>query len=115
MARRTAWLGKRTAQPEIATPTGHGIRQAFPMHSKPRWLGWGRQALKGLTYVVTGRGPQRWWQRVIGRREDDRCECGVAQNVAHLLKCSLVGDGKGRTAKEVWGPDRCKAVADFLA
>lgn len=113
-ARRSAWLDRRTAQPEIATPAG--IRQAFPIHSRPRWLKWDRQSLKGLTYIVTDRGLLKRWLWVIGPAEDDKCECGVAQNAAHLLRCSLVGDGKGRTVEEAM-EDRewCRAIAEFLS
>ena len=34
------------------------------------------QSIKELTHVVTDRGPLRHWLRVVGRSEEDRCECG---------------------------------------
>ena len=43
-------------------------------------LKWGREALRGLTYITTGRGPLRRWLWAIGRAECDKCECGIAQN-----------------------------------
>ena len=54
-----------------------------------------------LAYMatVTDRGPLRWWLRIIGGgRTTAAIDCGIAQNAAHLLRCPLVGDGKGRTA-----------------
>ena len=36
MGGRTGWIGRRIAEPEIATLAG--IRQAFPIDSKPAWL-----------------------------------------------------------------------------
>jgi len=47
--------------PDIITPAG--IRQAHPVriHPKaPAHLKWSREAVRGLTYVVTDKGPQ--WQ-----------------------------------------------------
>ena len=35
MAGRTGWIGKRLARPDIAPPS---IRQAYPIHSKPKYL-----------------------------------------------------------------------------
>jgi len=49
---------KRKYRGDIVTPAG--IRQAFPLHSKaPDHLKWSRVALRGLTYLVTDKGPQR--------------------------------------------------------
>ena len=56
--------------------------------------------MKGLVYITTDRGLLRVWLKMIGRRDDDRCECGEAQDAAHLMGCLLVGDGKGRTREE---------------
>ena len=68
-------------------------------------------------YMVTDRGPLRHWLKVICRREDDKCDCGVIQNAVHLLRCPLIdiADGKRRSAEEIWGdpgPEWCRAVAD---
>lgn len=93
-----AYVGRAGALLDQITPAG--IRQEYPMHSKPKHLSWDRQSVKGLVYVVTGRGPLRWWLKTIGRREDDKCDCRVTQNAAQLLRCSLVGDGK----RVLWGP-----------
>ena len=55
------------------------------------------------------------WLKLIGRREDGKCDCREIQNAAHLLHCPLVGDGKGRTREECFnGSEWCKMVADFL-
>jgi len=40
--------------------------------------------------------PLRNWLQTIGRMEEGMCECGVAQNAAHLLRYTRVGDGRGR-------------------
>ena len=50
-----------------------------------------------------------------GMREDDKYDCGSAQNAAHLVGCPLVGDGKGRTIEECYKDQEwCQEVADFL-
>ena len=74
-----------------------GIRR----HSHISWNSkptkeWNREALKGLTYLCTDRGPLKHWLYKVGRADSDRCACdpGVIQNSAHILKCRLVGDGK---------------------
>ena len=43
----------------ILTPAG--IRQDYPAHSKPPHLKWTRKQLKGLTFIVTDRGPMKQW------------------------------------------------------
>ena len=102
-----------TGRMDIITPAG--IRQDFPIHSKPKHLRWTRKAVKGLTWVITDRGPLRRWLKIIGRSEDDRCECGEIQNAAHLRRCNMVGDGKGRSIEECERDmEWCEAVADFL-
>ena len=51
-------------------------------------------------------GPIKRWLWVIGRAEDDKCECGVADNAVHLFRCPLVGDWKGRVVEEAsWDPE----------
>ena len=88
-----AYGGRVMARPGKVTPAG--IRQAFPIHTKPGHLKWHRQSVKGLTYIVTDRGPMKAWQKVTGRAEDNRCSCGEVQNRVHLLRCPHIGDGKG--------------------
>jgi len=57
-AKREVWMGERMHWPDIVTPAG--IRQAFPLHDRaPGHLQWNRVALRGLTYLVTDKGPQR--------------------------------------------------------
>jgi len=39
----------------------------------------------------------------------------TAQNAAHLMNCSWVGDGKGRKSEMMWEDEKwCEAVAGFL-
>jgi len=52
----TEWMGKRMHWPDIVTLAG--IRQV-PDHSTPKYLKWSSDAIKGLTYLMTGKGPQR--------------------------------------------------------
>ena len=60
---------RRVLQPDIVTPAG--IRQVFPVHSKPhRYLEWDTQVLKSLTYLLTDRGTQRAWLWEIRTSKD---------------------------------------------
>ena len=62
-----------------------------------------------------GSGPPRWWLYVIGKAEEDKCDCGKIQNAVHLGGCPLVGDGRGMSVEEIWGGLDCyRVVADFL-
>jgi len=65
-----------------------------PLYTKSAHLKRDQEALRGLTWIKADRGPLKRWLWVIGRAEDDKCECGVAQSAAHLLECPLVGDGR---------------------
>ena len=58
-----AYEGRVVGRPDRVTPAG--IRQEFPIHTKPKHLGWSRQSLKGLVYVMTDRGPLNRWLKVI--------------------------------------------------
>jgi len=69
----------------------------------------------GLVYVTTDRGPLKHWLWAIGRAGDSRCECGTTQNAVHLLRCPLVGDGRGRTLEEAGqDPEWCREVVRHL-
>ena len=103
--------------PDIATPAG--IRQAYQIHGVSEQVrDWDREALKGLTYITTGRGPTGSWLKTIGKTEEGRCgvcEERTLQNGAHLLSCSGVGDGKGRTLEEAAEDmEWCRAVVRAL-
>ncbi|KAF8415634.1 hypothetical protein EV426DRAFT_700346 [Tirmania nivea] len=115
-AKEAAWVGRRMLRPDIVTPAG--IRQAFPMGRPSKQMKWNREALRGLTYIVTDRGPQRWWLHKVGRTADPMCglcEEGVAQNAAHLLGCPRVADGKGRRWEEIWeDPEWCERLAEVV-
>ncbi|KAF8417959.1 hypothetical protein EV426DRAFT_710166 [Tirmania nivea] len=108
-AKEMAWVGRRMLRPDVITPAG--IRQAFPMGRPTKQTGWNREALRGLTYIVTDRGPQRWWLHKVGRADDPLCGLcgeGIAQNAAHLLSCTGVADGRGRRWEEIWeDPEWC--------
>jgi len=95
-----------------------GIRQAYQLHSKaPAHLRWSRQAIRGLTYLETDKGPQRQWLKEIGKVEDVSCVCDgwTPQNAAHLYVCSWVGDGVGRSREQARKDERwCEAVASFV-
>jgi len=96
MAGRTADMGWRLMEKSIATPAG--IKQEFPIYPKaPPHLKWSRQAVRGLVYMVTDKGPQRQWLWEIGKSEEQWCVCDgwTAQNAAHLMNCPWVGDGRG--------------------
>ena len=84
--------------------------EAFPIHCKPAHLKWDRQAVKGLTYMVTDRGPHRWWQKTISRMEYDKCKCGIAQNAAQLMRYrwweAARGGRKGKSGRTRIGTER---------
>jgi len=115
-AGRTAEMGWRMMEKNIATPAG--IKQAFPIYPRaPPHMKWTRQAVRGLVYMVTDKGPQRQWLWEIGKSEESCCVCDgwTAQNAAHLMNCSWVGDGKGRKSEMLWEDEKwCEAVAGFL-
>ena len=112
-ARRAGWMGSAMQQPEIAIPAG--IRHHHPIMSKTAQMKWDREAVRGLTYMHTDKGPLKHWLAFIGRADDEACACGVTQNAAHLLHCRLIGDGLGRTAEDIWNdPDWCREVARAL-
>ena len=75
-----------------------------------------RKQLRGLTFIITDRGPMKRWQWVIKRADAPFCQCGEIQNAIHLTRCRLVADGAGRSLEQVW-EDRewCEAVVDFLS
>ena len=68
-AKRGVREGKRMHKPDIATPAG--IRHAFRIHGKtPAHLGWNSTAVRGLTYMITDKGPQAGWLKEIGKVDD---------------------------------------------
>jgi len=115
-AKREVDMGQRRQEKVVATPAG--IKQQFPIYPKaPAHLKWRPRALKGLVYMITDKGPQRQWMWEIGKCEEQWCGCDkwTAQNAAHLMRCSWVGDGKGREWEAIWGDEEwCEAVADFI-
>jgi len=109
---RGVWMNK----PDIVTPAG--IRQAYRLHGKaPKHLNWSRWAVRGLTYMVTDKGPQAQWLKTIGKTDDASCVCDgwTPQNAAHLYVCPWVGDGRGRTRESIFeDAGWCEEVARFL-
>jgi len=106
------WMNK----PDIVTPAG--IRQTYRLHGKaPKHLSWSRWALRGLTYMVTDKGPQAQWLKIMGKTDDARCVCDgwTPQNAAHLYVCPWVGDGRGRTREQMYEDEEwCESLARFL-
>jgi len=85
-------------KPDIVTPAG--IRRAYRSHGgTPDQLRWNRQVIRGLTYMVTDKGPQAQWLKERGKVEGASCVCDgwTPQNAAHLYGCPWVGGGKGGT------------------
>ena len=76
-----------------------------------------RVAVRGLTYMVTDKGPQRQCLKEIGKTEDSRCVCDnwTTQNAAHLQRRPCIEDENGRSLDQT-GQDEewCAEVARFL-
>jgi len=81
---KKAGLGAWLQRPEVATPAG--INQAFPIYTKLARMKW------GLTYMITDHDPSKWWLRIIGRVDGNKCEYEITQNAVHLRNCTLRGD-----------------------
>jgi len=115
-AKREVEWGERMHKPDIVTPAG--IRQAYRLHGgAPAHINWSRWALRGLTYMVTDKGPQAQWMATIGKADRASCVCDgwTPQNAAHLYKCPRVGDGRGRTREEIMKDEEwCESLARFL-
>ena len=112
-AKLKAYGGRVMQLTNLITPAG--IRQDHRIHSKPKHLQWTRKQLRGLSFIVTDRGPMKRWRWIIGRAEEQTCQCGEVQNAVHLRRCQLVADGAGRSVEQCWN-DRewCGELVDFL-
>ena len=112
-AREAAYLGSLTNQHQTCTPAG--IRQQFYTNRLTKQVKmWNRNALRGLTYVVTDKGPQKDWLHRMGVTEDYTCSCQekLRQNSA---RCKDIGDGKGRTIEKAEEDEEwCEAVYEAL-
>ena len=96
MARGTGWIDGRTAtgRPDIATPAS--IRQAYPVHSKPRRETSGLQV--GPPNTLSAKVPNNG----SGAAQE------YHQDAVQLMRCLPVG---GRLQEEIWeDPDRCRVV-----
>jgi hypothetical protein len=67
---------------------------------KPPHKGWDRNALEGLMYLHTDKGPMKAWLHQIGRAPDPFCSCGEPQNAAHLMASGCIG-GKKRKWEDI--------------
>ena len=116
MAKKEVSIGKAMNHKDIATPAG--IRHHFRITQKTRQVkDWDRNTLRGYTYIYTDKGALMHWLHRLGRKDSSRCRCGegAVQNAVHILKCTLVWDGKGRTLAQVGGePEFCAQVPEFL-
>ena len=113
-AKIRAYGGRVAERLSILTPAG--IQQDHGIHSKPPHLKWTRKQLRGLTFIITDRGPMKRWQCVIKQANNPCCRCGEIQNAVHLTRCRLVADRKGRSTEQI-GEDKewCQAVVEFLS
>ena len=112
-AKLRAYAGRVTLAENLITPAG--IRQDHRIHSNAGHLNWTRKQLRGLSFIVTDRGPMNRWLWVIGRAGEQTCRCGEIQNAVHLRRCLLVADGKGRTMEQCWkDAEWCGELVDFL-
>ena len=68
--------------------------------------------MKGLTYMVTDKGPPAWWLKTIGK-EDDRCGCGSIRNAAHP-DARWLGMVREKLEEIFEDEEWCRAVADFV-
>ena len=112
--KETGSIGRLLNQRQTATT---GIRAIFHSNRISKQVKtWDRNSVRGLTYITTDRGPQKSWLYRIGRAEEDKCKCGErGQNRAHIMKCKIVGDGKGTTLEAAGkDPEWCAAVWEFL-
>ena len=105
-AKETGSIGRLLNQRQIATTAG--IRATFHSNRLSKQLKtWDRNAVRGLTYKVTDRGPLKSWLHTIGKAEENKCKCTSGrevQNAAHL-----------RTKEEAMeDPEWCMAVWEFL-
>jgi len=62
---------------------------------------WGREELRGLTYLHRDRGPQRACLHKTEKPEDPFYSCGEIQNAAHLMASGCV-KVKKREWKDIW-------------
>ena len=113
MAKLKAYGGRVMQADNLITAAG--IRQDHRIHSKAAHLNWSRKQLRGLSFIVTDRGPMKRWLWVIGRAEEQTCPCGEIQNAVHLRRCQLVANGAGRSMEQCWeDKEWCGELVDFL-
>jgi len=90
-------MGRRTGRSSRGDEVEMGLWKELGWHKRkpPRGAEGKYWREKKRNYVTTDRGSLKCWPWVIWRAEDDKCECGIAQNAVHMVGCLLVGDGKG--------------------
>jgi len=88
-----------------------------PNFKAPLHMRWPSRAVKGLVYMVTGKGTQRQWLMEIGKTDEPWCICDgwTPQNAAHLQRRPWVGDWKGRSAEKMWRDEKwCEQAMEFI-
>ena len=104
--------GQMMSEPSLVTPAG--IRQTYPLFEKAPHLKWDRDALRGLMYLHTDRGPMKAWLHQLGRAPDPRWPWGGIQNAAHVMASGCMG-GRRRKWEEIWSdPEFCGEVTRFF-
>ena len=76
-------------------------------------LKWSGEALQGLTYLYTSKGPMKDWLKKVKRADSDECFCGEVQNVEHLH--GGCGDLVPCSKEDMWREEAwCEQVVWFL-
>ena len=81
-----------------------------------RAMGWRRKAVTNYCRLRRGKGIGRWWEKKIGRSEEDGCpKCGEEEQTPdHIVfpcrKVRRVKDERGSGSRE-WARDRWDALA----
>ena len=76
-------------------------------------LRWNNQAIRGLTYLYTGRGPLKAWLFKIGKARSSNCGCEELQDTDHLHEGC--GELRACSRDDMWKDERwCEDVFHFL-
>ena len=110
-AKEEVYIGEREGDSDLVTPCGVRMEARKMSECKRKELKWSNKAVRGLTYLTTGKGPFRSWLQKMGRADSDKCVCGEIQDVEHVKRGCLVRAGVGEGA---WGEEECEELYDFL-
>ena len=112
-AKEMTYVGPRMADTEIVTPAGIKALGKALRSRKRSQLKWSNQAIRGLTYLYTGRGPMKAWLFKIGKAENPDCGCGMIQDVEHIH--GGCGELKACSREDMWQDEKwCEEVFFFL-